>query len=1013
MKRLTPAAMLCVLIGGPLLAEEPAARPPELDLIGKWDGKTESAELTGPYEDPLQQEVPFGRHSYFLTPWRAYMDTWPASRFLECLGIGISCNNDELPATSALLEEVGMRSSRVEFGWGGFQYVNPGSQAPDRTEACKKTLRILKDHGMRPLILLNAHHGVPCPMTAYSTTLVEDAPAGARTVTLKDPSRAIIKYSGITGLTDYLAAECIFTKIDYATGVCELSKPLPKAIEKDKEVSIAILRYQPFAGATFADGSTNFAAQETLDGWMMYVRGICELAKDALGTEGKADAGFDLEVWNEYTFGSNFLNINNYYEPDIEFKEPIRYSKFGRTAEGVEIILPMTVDFVNDPANRLPGVNVLSGFSNQRPWENGVDMWPGQAGISRHYYTGANLTPITPQNAAYQQTGPINALGTVDGKPDGKDWHTVVPGSYFIPVHYQSLPERNFHWFQTEGMVRELQPFPGPWPKHFRFGHPGTGRPAQVWQTEYNWARDAFAGETLKGAGVERADPNFRKLIDHVAAKATLRTFVFQSHKNVHTVNLFSVKSDDLSLGFLNEEFFRLLAEDKYELTDRVRQAGGEQARVLRRATDLMRTGERISEARPLGVSKIVEYKPRLVFKGDGTPEHPDRFHRDDLAILPYQLSDRKYAVAFYVVTRNMTLEWDPSKEILDPKRYDMPNQEFDVTLTNIRGEGATVVAYDPMTDEKSPVQVVASTDTSATVKVQVTDYPRFLLIEESQPGPLFINPRTQFNADGSARVTFETNVPVEPILTWGALPERSSDGRQVGAMGTQHAFTIPALKKGAGIQLMIEQGAIKARLPRWGYDAAGVNWGGPTTGPADAFDWYNQAFNVTVGAAAADKQASSGLRTDIRLPAIPLANLPAKFSFSAVEGVDWELAGPDRATVSVGDADDVAQGSFERIAMSDPYGSIQLLPALSAIDECTTDTVVIGDRARAWRAIVRLDPAAHPGETQLAQLHYLIPLGGGDGGPSILHVKFTGTQAAMEKHVGKFDTIVKSITLE
>lgn len=38
----------------------------------------EQAELIGPYEDRLQQEIPFGRRSYFLSPWRAYMDTWPA-----------------------------------------------------------------------------------------------------------------------------------------------------------------------------------------------------------------------------------------------------------------------------------------------------------------------------------------------------------------------------------------------------------------------------------------------------------------------------------------------------------------------------------------------------------------------------------------------------------------------------------------------------------------------------------------------------------------------------------------------------------------------------------------------------------------------------------------------------------------------------------------------------------------------------------------------------------------------
>src|SRR5437773_2656387 len=65
-----------------------AGEPPAPDAaIGQWDGVTESAELQGPYEDKLQQEIPFGRRSYYLAPWRSYMDTWPATRFLQVPGI--------------------------------------------------------------------------------------------------------------------------------------------------------------------------------------------------------------------------------------------------------------------------------------------------------------------------------------------------------------------------------------------------------------------------------------------------------------------------------------------------------------------------------------------------------------------------------------------------------------------------------------------------------------------------------------------------------------------------------------------------------------------------------------------------------------------------------------------------------------------------------------------------------------------------------------------------------------
>src|SRR5258708_6071114 len=76
-----------------LSAEEAAKPNPLLDKIGEWDGVTESAELQGPYEDWIQQEIPFGRTSFYLSPWRGYMDTWPASKFLNCLGINFNLND--------------------------------------------------------------------------------------------------------------------------------------------------------------------------------------------------------------------------------------------------------------------------------------------------------------------------------------------------------------------------------------------------------------------------------------------------------------------------------------------------------------------------------------------------------------------------------------------------------------------------------------------------------------------------------------------------------------------------------------------------------------------------------------------------------------------------------------------------------------------------------------------------------------------------------------------------------
>src|ERR1700676_93615 len=96
-----------------------------LDQIGMWQGGEEEAKLEGPYEDPRQQEIPFGRISFYLAPWRAYMDTWPARQYLDCLGINLKTPVPALKATTKVLAEAGFCSARVEIGWGNIGYYDP------------------------------------------------------------------------------------------------------------------------------------------------------------------------------------------------------------------------------------------------------------------------------------------------------------------------------------------------------------------------------------------------------------------------------------------------------------------------------------------------------------------------------------------------------------------------------------------------------------------------------------------------------------------------------------------------------------------------------------------------------------------------------------------------------------------------------------------------------------------------------------------------------------------------
>jgi hypothetical protein len=719
------------------------------------------ASLNGPYVDWSQQEIPFGSRSFYLAPWRSYMDTWDAGKYLNTIGVSFNVRPEEAEATAQILAEAGVRSARVEIGWGSYQFEDDTRLQEQLLQHFTLVLTALKEHGIRPLILLNANSGLPAPAKQWKVALRKKAEQGAREIYVEDASGIRPGYTGLTGM-GYQSMYPIITKVDSKTGKLELSAPLSKSLSTPREVQLTQLKYRPFSGAVDEDGKPVPSAQETLNGWMTYVESTTKFVKEIMGTEDKDDAGFDIEVWNELSFGSQFLNINTYIDPDITFKEPISYTNHGITRTGAEIILPMTIDYVRDPKNRLPGVKVISGFANQRPWDNGTEMWPGQSGFSRHYYTSYDpkTSYIDTDQIEFQEKYTLDAERNIEKE-------------HIVPEHISAFPERWFYSYQTEYVVRDLQPFPGPWTHHHRFSHPGDGQPAEVWMTETNLWRQKFAEELSQKAEVTLTDPELRKVMHHIGTKSTLRNYAFLNHKGIQTVELFAAKGGDTSFGVIPDDFYRELARNKFKLTDSARALIGPQLQAVANTVKLMETGVSIDTPRPLTVEALVEHEPRKVYEGDGTSAHPDRYHRDDFAVLPYQLEHNRFAIGYYVVTRNLTDSWDESKSLLDPARYDMPAQAFDLTISNVRGKGATLSVYDPITNEKLSAEKLDSTPTSLSVRIEAADYPRFLIVEEDGTGPLLEAPVLSHTRWGS-ELTFSSTTSGKARLTWGPYPNRT-----------------------------------------------------------------------------------------------------------------------------------------------------------------------------------------------------------------------------------------------
>ena len=166
------------------------------------------------------------------------------------------------------------------------------------------------------------------------------------------------------------------------------------------------LLYEPFRDPTLADGLPNPKAQRTLRGWTEFVGVVAREAEAVLGSE-----KFDVEIWNELSFGSDFLHINNYYLP------PAEPSGSGKIAQA---IMEQTVGYLRDPAHGVPQVGIGNGFSNQRPWDSGTTSVPGLTAIDKHPYAGWTIYPA---EAQVNGNRPLDGLGTAraGGTPKADD----------------------------------------------------------------------------------------------------------------------------------------------------------------------------------------------------------------------------------------------------------------------------------------------------------------------------------------------------------------------------------------------------------------------------------------------------------------------------------------------------------------------------------------------------------------------------------------------------------------
>jgi hypothetical protein len=622
-------------------------------------------------------KIYFGAYSHWLQPWRGYLETMPATTFLDGVGINFDTGPAKPDLMAQMLAKNGFRRARVEIGWSNITFedetIDPRSAANLKTQ-----LQALKKYNIRPLILINAHHGVPGPLKFFDLTITANARKGDTKVELNDVSQLKIGYSGISHLTEYRAAEALITEINGKT--VTLSKPLPKDIASGTSVKMATLKYRPFS-----DPKTK-EYRETMDGWKKYVGVVAKFVGESLGTHNSSDKGFDVEIWNELSFGSYFLYINSYYG-----NKPYKYHE-----DSVwQNIVRETVGLAEANPKDFQGVQFSDGFANTVPWPASSRQPARVAAISKHPY------PVRKNYPQDEDKGTlINALMQEDK-------------SGFKPKYSVLFPEHGATALQTETLIRDMAPIDNDIYdyKHGRNARVINGKvlPTPIWITEVNLA----PGEFDKKISPVRALA--------IKAKTTARYLAFYLNKGATQLYFFAAAGGDTKLGMVQDNFIKYAEKAIAYPSDDKSYTSPSLAVTQRMVAKMGQEVDRnLKNTRPLEVLSISDTHNHYQYQGNNTPAQPNLYNRDVFAFLPYQVNAKRFVIPYYVMTRDVI--------------KDLPPEEYTIKIKGIKSNGVKITAYDPINDK--PVVVSSQGDDrsqdTVSLKLTATDYPYLLIVQES-----------------------------------------------------------------------------------------------------------------------------------------------------------------------------------------------------------------------------------------------------------------------------------------
>ncbi|HWH70067.1 MAG TPA: hypothetical protein VNT26_11830, partial [Candidatus Sulfotelmatobacter sp.] len=348
-------------------------------------------------------------------------------------------------------------------------------------------------------------------------------------------------------------------------------------------------------------GSPEF--DETAAGWVKHALHICRLAEQWGVKE------YDVEIWNELTFGTHFLNINDYYDPTtpkIATPQPDFLNRGGRCWE----LARCTTDAIKQAH---PKARVIWGFSNTTFFHCRIDhLPPGMNGQSYHPYG----------------TGTRKFTG-VQGRKD------QPPLEGFVPVYEIRMMEGWAPTFiQTESLMRHLRP-----DARLTAKPPGVDRFFH-YMTEH--------GVLAPECGVKEVAAAWQ-----LKALCATRSFCLWLNKGIDALHYFDAyEPEATSFGLLPTNLKELPSQARFDDVATL------PMRAIRNLVHAFSGSVPLTKTNPLGIEAVSLGPETKAFEGDAT--HPPLWHRDMLTVLPFQVNPQKHVIAAYVMTRDAAKPFQP-----------------------------------------------------------------------------------------------------------------------------------------------------------------------------------------------------------------------------------------------------------------------------------------------------------------------------------------------------------------